>query len=408
MNPTRTPNSHIIPDKRPADNADISKSVNISAILGGAPVAADHEALYTTALMLVTVRGWSVVPVLGDLAADPASGKLPAVEWKPYTRRLPTPAELREWFTERGYPGLAVICGDVSGLLVLECDTLDEWQAVVEACPDIANTFTVLSANKKLPHFYLQPPAGVDLRFRGKAGKLELRGNGQYVVAPPTIINDKPYTLLKGGDVLKLTAQQWTQLCDHIEARTGNVYPHDAVSHARQAAADDTAQPVTAGSREQLVSLYHTQVVKHGSRNKGLFSASCLARDSGWQAVGVASALVAEYVQHPPLGEHPPETPEQRRVEALRTLASAFSRPARAQAWGNLSSPGLPTLVREHLLQVKNGSMARILDTLLLSGVRAGALRLASGTQPSKVRLKILPRFACCRLTAALLLLSIW
>lgn len=346
-------------------NTEISKLVDTktaaAAILSAAPVPADHDALYQAAHIAVTVRGWSVVPVRGDLSPDAA--KAPAVTWEPYQQTLPTAADLREWFTDAGYPGLAVVCGDVSNLYVIECDDLGEYEALIDALPFVQNTYTILSANRGLPHFYLTPPPGADLTPRGQSGKLEGRGNGQIVVTFPTSINGKPYRVLKGGDVLALTAEQWAALCDYFESRFPK--PH--------AGPDDSDTPVIhTGNADQLVSLYHAQVNKHHSRNDGLFAAACIARDNGWTSGGVASVLLAEYEDHAPLGQHTPETPQQRRREGAATIASAFKRSPRPQSWANLSAPGLPTALREHFLKTKNVSMARILDTLLLAGVQPG------------------------------------
>lgn len=356
-------------------NTDLKPNQAVHRILTGEPVAADHEALYQTALTAVNNRGWSVIPILGDLAHNAGQGKRAAVNWTEFQQRLATPDELRYWFIDRGYPGLAVVCGDISQLAVIDCDSPELAEAFAAELPDFLDTYTVLSAQKGLPHFYYRPPVGVDLRFRGRKGTLELRGNGNYVVTYPTIIQGNPYRLLRGGPLLELTSDQWMHLLGFVDRHTGNNNPNRP--------APDQSSIDTPVSHQKLRLSYRDNVQKHNSRNEGLFRTACLARDSGWSVNMVFSLLVPEHLAHVPLGVHPTETPDLRRAEAERTILSAFSRPPHARRSGCLFPPGLPTNVREHLLQTKQASLARILDTLLLHGVFAGDII----SQPDIVRL---------------------
>lgn len=65
--------------------------------------------------------------------------KAPALDtWDELKRRLPTIAELQEWFSSAGEMGLAVIGGAVSGgLLILDFEFVDFWEAFVEAAQAI-------------------------------------------------------------------------------------------------------------------------------------------------------------------------------------------------------------------------------------------------------------------------------
>jgi putative DNA primase/helicase len=63
--------------------------------------------------------GLSIIPVRTD------GSKAPALPWKAYQSRLPTEAELREWFGHPGY-GLAIVCGAISdNLEIIDFDASD-------------------------------------------------------------------------------------------------------------------------------------------------------------------------------------------------------------------------------------------------------------------------------------------
>lgn len=60
----------------------------------------------------------SVIPLKGGENAT--SGKRPALRWNPYTRRQPTPDELHTWFVKTAHAVYGMMCGAVSGLVVLD------------------------------------------------------------------------------------------------------------------------------------------------------------------------------------------------------------------------------------------------------------------------------------------------
>jgi hypothetical protein len=142
--------------------------------------------------------GWSIIPLR-------FSDKSPAIEWKKYQDAQPTEEEVTSWF-EDGVPdgnggttkafGLAVVTGKLSGLVVVDCDNQDALSYAVSE----ANLFSLLSvATTRGQHLYFKHP-GTE-RVSNKAGGigrdwpevqgLDLRGDGGYVVAPPSLKFDK-------------------------------------------------------------------------------------------------------------------------------------------------------------------------------------------------------------------------
>src|SRR5262245_60405644 len=71
----------------------------------------------------------SCIPVARDGSKAPAWQLLPEVwdelqgkyrrVWTVFQRRLPTEAEIREWFDRPDPPGIAVVCGSISGNMEL-------------------------------------------------------------------------------------------------------------------------------------------------------------------------------------------------------------------------------------------------------------------------------------------------
>src|SRR5262245_16322456 len=81
--------------------------------------------------------GLSVVPAL-------AGDKRPCIPWKEFQTRRPTECELAAWF--RLYPdaGVAIVCGSISGLAVVDCDPRNgagptDLAPILPAAPTVAS-----------------------------------------------------------------------------------------------------------------------------------------------------------------------------------------------------------------------------------------------------------------------------
>jgi hypothetical protein len=116
------------------------------------------------------------------LSVIPVRGKRAACRWKPYQERRPTEGELAQMMAAPGLTGFAVICGLVSGgLVVVDYD-------VAEAYEEWAGAHRALA--RQLPT--VRTARGYQVYFRGPSHFVELewgeyRGTSrQYVVAPPS------------------------------------------------------------------------------------------------------------------------------------------------------------------------------------------------------------------------------
>ena len=100
---------------------------------GGQAVA---EARLSTAILEAATRyvglGWSVTPVLKGT-------KRPPFPWGQYQKRHPNPDELASCFGDGSTHELAIICGEVSGgLVVVDFDDLAYYERWRKAHPDLA------------------------------------------------------------------------------------------------------------------------------------------------------------------------------------------------------------------------------------------------------------------------------
>jgi len=120
-------------------------------------------------------RGWSVIPL---------DGKKAAIKWKEYQNRRTTIGEATHWFGALGdFQGIGIVTGAVSDLVVIDCDNIDEakWWWKQHQTPMLVRT-------AKGIHFYYRHPQQ-EIRNSVKLfdRAIDLRGDGGYVCAPPTI-----------------------------------------------------------------------------------------------------------------------------------------------------------------------------------------------------------------------------
>jgi hypothetical protein len=151
-------------------------------------------------------RGWSVLPL---------RGKVSTIPWQEFQTRRPSPLELSSWFLETSQPptGIGIVAGRVSRLVVVDCDTQADatfWNSHYPASSLIVETGGGGS------HFYYASPVDVTVRNRVKVlGRcIDIRGDGGYVVAPPSLHRSgKRYAWLttKGSERLTEFSPTWVE-----------------------------------------------------------------------------------------------------------------------------------------------------------------------------------------------------
>ena len=129
--------------------------------------------------------GYSVIPC--------GQNKRPLIPWKEYQDRLPTQDEVKAWWKNTPDANIAIVTGKVSGLTVLDCDSQD----AINAFLSIYKGTTPTVKTPRGTHYYFQHAEGTRNTVKIKNLDLDLRSEGGYVIAPPSI-NDKglPYKWL--------------------------------------------------------------------------------------------------------------------------------------------------------------------------------------------------------------------
>jgi hypothetical protein len=150
------------------------------------------------------------------LCVIPLNGKRPALGgWKQYQKQRPSEQDIRRWAQEGLLRNLGIVCGKVSGnLVVLDFDGPGAYGAFAALFPSLASSFTVATGSGKGKHVYLYvddlPPTTRALDT--PIGHIELRAEGTYVAAPPSIhpvtkaryTVEKPHAILRVADLNEL------------------------------------------------------------------------------------------------------------------------------------------------------------------------------------------------------------
>ena len=110
--------------------------------------------------------------------------KRPIIAWTEYQRRLPTREEVTEWFTENPDANIGIVTGKVSGIVVFDLDS-DDAKKFAEEQGGFPATPMVISGRGV--HVYMKYP-GFEVRNNANTKlKIDIRGDGGQVVAPPSI-----------------------------------------------------------------------------------------------------------------------------------------------------------------------------------------------------------------------------
>jgi hypothetical protein len=128
-------------------------------------------------------RGWSIIPIRpGD--------KRPLVRWEEFQHRRPGAAEKRDWFRTWPDAGIAIVTGMVSGLVVLDVDVrhggdvaLEQLEREHGRLPTTVECRTGGGGR----HLYFAHPGGLVRNTVGLAPGIDIRADGGYVVAPPSL-----------------------------------------------------------------------------------------------------------------------------------------------------------------------------------------------------------------------------
>lgn len=113
--------------------------------------------------------------------------KKPLFDWAVYQTRKPTQAEVKEWLEKGLLNQVAIVCGEVSGIIVLDVDDPEKFEAwkTKNGFP-LPPTPMVRTSGGKY-HVYFKHPGGKIKNMIKKIPGADIKADGGYVVAPPSV-----------------------------------------------------------------------------------------------------------------------------------------------------------------------------------------------------------------------------
>lgn len=168
-------------------------------------------------------RGWSVIPlwssearedetwlaerIANGAAGGPGKTPPPGFDVKKFHARIAFPEEIEAWFARWPDANIGILTGGLSELVVVDLDP-----AKGDAPPLPASTITVTTGSGGSHHYYAHPGERVPNQAGQHGPGIDVRGDGGYVVAPPSVHprTGQPYTWASfDGDAPLCVAPPW-------------------------------------------------------------------------------------------------------------------------------------------------------------------------------------------------------
>lgn len=126
--------------------------------------------------------GLSIIPIAHK-------SKKALISWQEYQKRRPQAGELGEWFSDGKPKNIGIVCGKVSGnLVVLDFDKVDKWADFLRNWPEgrFGSIYqrTPVVATGRGHQVYLRTKRPVN---KQRLDGIDIQSEGSYVVAPPSI-----------------------------------------------------------------------------------------------------------------------------------------------------------------------------------------------------------------------------
>lgn len=134
--------------------------------------------------------GLSVIPIIPGL-------KKPLVKWQQYQKTRATKEQITEWWTKTPNANIGIVTGDVSDVFVVDIDTAEGQENLLQYGFESIDCPTVTTPRDG-QHLYFKNPAQKITIGAGIIPGTDFRGNGGFVVAPPSVNgNGKGYVWQK-------------------------------------------------------------------------------------------------------------------------------------------------------------------------------------------------------------------
>jgi hypothetical protein len=256
-------------------------------------------------------RGWSVVP-------QRKGAKKPCVRWKRFQQDLPTEDEIRRWWAQWPDAGIALILGPVSRLFVIDVDGIDAHLELIGRLgsePIVAKVLSGSGDPFRYHLYFLHPSIRTKSKFTPWHPKLEFRGLGGIVIAPPSVHRSgKCYQWAVGRSVddMPLSAAP-AQVLAALEAGAAPKRKCRTAATEYRPVAECSGFAASASTQEFLAGKF----AEGPGWNKRLFHAAC---DLAGRQIPIEEAQPALLA-----GARPWDQNEE--ANAIRTIESAYGQP---------------------------------------------------------------------------------
>ncbi|AFZ67894.1 bifunctional DNA primase/polymerase [Deinococcus peraridilitoris] len=292
-------------------------------------------------------RGWSVLPVAneGEYAKKPhycltdtghskpgkEEGKL-APSWEALQRERPTPEYVRTWLSHIRGKGVAVITGQLSGVIVLDFDG----QAGAALLKQLNLQPHVRTGSGGF-HVYFPHPGWkvqtLNSKSKAELGQrypgLDIRADGGYAVLPPSKNVSGPYEQLRNFSDL----EPLESLPEELRAFLGLIAPPQEPQPPTARLGLAGRVQSSRGKRPDEATLLEGALKEAAAsgRNNGGFWLACQLRDNGYSEVE-ARDVGRRYLDYTPEENTKGQNEAYTLDEFEASLRQAYSAPAR-EAW---------------------------------------------------------------------------
>ncbi len=191
--PQHEPNMTYIRERRevgvPQCWIEIISPAFVRTLEGYAEMATDRPSPIDAAKGYLA-RGWAVLPLC-------SGEKRPLIRWEHLQHQRPSEQDVDEWSQRWPDANIGIVTGEISNLIVLDIDPKHGGDTSLERLED---KFRPLSATVEAVtggggrHIYFAHPGSLTRNRAGLAQGIDLRGDGGYIVAPPSIHpSGRPY-----------------------------------------------------------------------------------------------------------------------------------------------------------------------------------------------------------------------
>jgi hypothetical protein len=192
-----------------------------------------------------TYRGFSIFPVPVPGWVNPKGkkydSKTPSIKWAKYQSRIANPKEIQTWFSNGNGNNIAIVTGSISRIFVLDIDgekakIVFQSQVLPRLSANIQNALDPTmhvrtggnGAHIYFRYKYEDFPHGIESKKYfvpgGDHQEIAIKGNGSYVISPPSIHSSGNRYELVSDNLITLSKEEIIELLgalDHLSSSDG-------------------------------------------------------------------------------------------------------------------------------------------------------------------------------------------